>query len=296
MIFEKLKRKLVLKKITGNLGKIVETEDKIICYVKKRKCRSNRFELIIPCKGIGQPTKDLAKKYNIDKKICYVIENIKTRSKRVYIFGYDDAEIIIKNSTFSDITTHINGKCTIDNVIFETYLNLMLGAKELTLKNIKLDNYFDNIARLGICIGADNELEIIDSEIGKQKQRIKISLLSPKIILKDSIISADEVKIETKKLESNSKSKIISKIVDYKVEDFDKINIESAIIKYNNEELNTKGEKIVLKKLNKPLELQRVKLLTTLKSIGKKCETQNEHEIEEYSKKLNKKKINEIIK
>ena len=35
MIFEKLKRKLVLKKITGHLGKIVETEGKIICYVKK---------------------------------------------------------------------------------------------------------------------------------------------------------------------------------------------------------------------------------------------------------------------
>ena len=34
----KIMRILLLKTITNNLGKVEETEDKIICYVKKYKC------------------------------------------------------------------------------------------------------------------------------------------------------------------------------------------------------------------------------------------------------------------
>jgi hypothetical protein len=37
-------RNLIIINITGNLGKIVEDEDKITCYVKKSKCKNNSFK------------------------------------------------------------------------------------------------------------------------------------------------------------------------------------------------------------------------------------------------------------
>ena len=41
----KIERALLLKIITNNLGRVEETEDKIICYVKKHKCKQNSYAI-----------------------------------------------------------------------------------------------------------------------------------------------------------------------------------------------------------------------------------------------------------
>ena len=36
-------RKAAVKAITGNMGRVVEYDDKIICYVKKAKIQKNKY-------------------------------------------------------------------------------------------------------------------------------------------------------------------------------------------------------------------------------------------------------------
>ena len=78
-------RSLIIIDITGNLGKIVEDEDKITCYVKKSKCKKERYCYTIVCNGISKKNKELAKKYNINKPICYVLDGLKFKNNGIYI-------------------------------------------------------------------------------------------------------------------------------------------------------------------------------------------------------------------
>ena len=41
-IFENLERKIALGNITGNLGKVIEYDDIIVCYVNKRSVLKDR--------------------------------------------------------------------------------------------------------------------------------------------------------------------------------------------------------------------------------------------------------------
>ena len=130
-----LVRNLIIMDITGNLGKIVEDEDKITCYVKKSRCKKERYHYTIACRGISKKNKELAKKYNINKPICYVLDGLEFKEDRVYIFGYNNCEVIIKNCTFDFniyLNISINGKCTIENTIIKPYQRISIYAKELT--------------------------------------------------------------------------------------------------------------------------------------------------------------------
>lgn len=55
-IFNILRNYLKIK-LTGNLGKVVEDEDKITCYVSKRKCKDKNFSYTVPCFGINRPVR-----------------------------------------------------------------------------------------------------------------------------------------------------------------------------------------------------------------------------------------------
>ena len=81
-------RNLIIMDITGNLGKIIEDEDKITCYVKKSRCKKERYHYTIACTGISKKNKDLAKKYHINKPICYVLDGLEFKKNGIYIFLY----------------------------------------------------------------------------------------------------------------------------------------------------------------------------------------------------------------
>ena len=134
-------KKDIMKIMTNNLGKVVEEEDKIICYVEKKKCKKGKYSYVIPCFGntVRYNNKKLAQKLKLDKPICYIIENMDF-DKRVSIFGYNDCEVIIRNCNFEQgIYSHINSKCTIDNSYIKAFLdNTSISAKNLTIQNMTI--------------------------------------------------------------------------------------------------------------------------------------------------------------
>ena len=243
-----LLRKYAMRIVTGHLGKVEETDEKLICYVKARKCKQDRFRFTITCKGIGQQTKKIANAYNLNKPICYVIEGVNINSKRVNIFGLDNPEIIIKDCTFAfDLFGHINGKCIIENTFIRSFSSLMFGANELILKNMNIANQLHNSISLDINIGAGDKLEIIDSNVGKIKEKTKVNISSDKtIIIQNSKISGDVVNCKGRKITCDKKSSIEStEKVKIKTEDFDKLKITSPVIYYNGNKI--KADKMQIK-------------------------------------------------
>lgn len=43
--------------LTGNLGKVVEDDEKITCYVKRNKVKKKNYNYTIACFGIGKKTR-----------------------------------------------------------------------------------------------------------------------------------------------------------------------------------------------------------------------------------------------
>lgn len=64
------------KYLTNNLGKVVEDDEKITCYVKKRKIKNENYTYTISCLGVGEEQKEVARAYNLNKPICYVLDGI----------------------------------------------------------------------------------------------------------------------------------------------------------------------------------------------------------------------------
>lgn len=98
----KLARKSVMNRFTRNLGKVVEENDKLVCYVSKNKCwKDGSFTYTIPCSEISSSVeKELANSYGLNKPIYYVIEGIDFGKHQVHVFGYDNAKVIIRNCNF----------------------------------------------------------------------------------------------------------------------------------------------------------------------------------------------------
>lgn len=64
-------RHYVKSYVTGNLGKVVEEDDYLVCYVKKGKIKNHKFHNYITCPGIKKKTKNWLKFINYIKK--YII-------------------------------------------------------------------------------------------------------------------------------------------------------------------------------------------------------------------------------
>ena len=167
------------KYLTNNLGIVVEEDDRLICYVEKSRVKKKNYRYTIACLGIGKEKyrKEMAKKFQLDKPICYVIDGLELKRNNVYIFGYDDCEVIIKNCNFElnyFIHIHVNGKCTLDNTDIKPFSHLSINANELIIKNIR-DNQIEILdSKSNIGFGA-NRIDVIDSNIGSKKKNIKVS-------------------------------------------------------------------------------------------------------------------------
>ena len=71
-----LAREQVKKQLTRNLGKVIEEDDRLICYVNKHKCEKNIFTNTFECSGITDNDRRIAKVYNLVKPIYYVFDGL----------------------------------------------------------------------------------------------------------------------------------------------------------------------------------------------------------------------------
>lgn len=294
-------RNYLKKQFTGNLGKVVEKDDALYCYVDKKKCRRRRFFLDIMCLGIKRCDKELAKRYNFDKKVYYIFNNINFKRNEVRLFCGENSEIIIKDCNFEYGLDIANGKNIIlDNVSIKYIRGLNLYAENLTLKNMNFDNpYYYIGCKKTIRLYADSCLSITDSNIGRINGNFKTSIVSPKLVLSNTKISGEEVFCDSKDIECLSDSSFTSR-------NTVRVNTDSYPEKLLIEAPNVIGSKEFVQGRNnyiyensteeEKLTIKRKELIEVLKELKNKCAHRKKQILDIYDKNLSNQEVRKLLK
>ena len=284
--------------LTGNLGKVVEEDEKITCYVKRSKIKKKDYHYTIACFGIGEEQEKVAKAFKLNKPICYVIDSIDLKKHKVYIFGYNNCEVIIKNCNFGLVHIHVNGKCTLDNTNITTFSYLSIGANELVIKNMDSEQIRVVSSESNIGFGANDKIDVIDSNVGNKKKNIKVSFTATNgLNIANSSITGKEVECESSVINVDESSSLTATDkVALKANDFNPININAPIIVLNGEEIANEKETVVFKKITDPLLLKRLELVNLLKRVKNECESINSEKVSEYKEELDVQSISKVLK
>ncbi len=283
--------------LTGNLGPVIEEEKKLICYVKKNKIKKGKSDCIIPCHGIEKTNKELAEEYKLNKPIEYIIENLEFE-KLVFIFGYNNCSVNIKNCTFNNgLLLNVKGKCTLDDTFIKSFEILQLYAKEMAIKNINISNSM-SFACVSLCINieTDNKLDIFNSNIGRENQKTAVFLSSFNgINLAHTKIAGNKIECKSKSIISDIHSSLTaSDNVKITTDDINQVNIISPNIIYNNKDFSSINN--TLEKVSNPLIIKRLELINLLKKLKNKCEKINIEKLEEYEIALNNESISKVLR
>ena len=260
-------RNLFKKHITRNLGDVIEQEDKIVCYVDLDKAGIKNKA--IGCSGIKKEDKELAKYFNLDKPISYVIDGFYNYDSYLSIFGYENCEVIIRNCDFKyGIFVYVNGNCTLENTTIATYDKLVIGCSDtLTIKDMKNDQIrlIEPIATINFT--SDNKIIIEKSSIGTSKNN-SFEFKTKELELLDSNITGEVIKSNSNQIKADSESSLTAtERVVINADEFDSIKINSPKIVFNNEEMVNEKRKIIFKKINDPLTMKRLELINLLNTI-----------------------------
>lgn len=292
-------RNSLKNRITNNLGTVVETEDQIICYVKKSKIpKKNSFNWNIPCFGISRERKELLEKYNLNKKIIYIFSDISFDKNKLNIFGYNNCNVILKDCDFKwGLFIHVRGDCIIDNCNITAFDSLFIGADDLTIKNIDLSDEVYGCYGFRILFGASEKMNIVNCNFGNNKKRVHIDLMSnEEINIDNSSIYGDDIEIKSDKISIKDSKIDSSKKVIIDSKENNSFSVISPVVIYNGVEITNCNRLINLEQKSLNLHLKRLELLETLKKIRNNCEELNEIKLTKYKDKLNSDSVSKVLK
>lgn len=284
------KKFFYLKYITGNKGKVIETDKKIICFINKKKLIKKDIYCLI----------SYTCKRKINKQICYIIENLEF-NKNVTIIIKDNSEIIIKDSIFNfGLDVRTEGKCTIDNCNLNIFNpeNYIINVNDLILKNMNYNTINLNYG-YNLTIYAKNSLILENTEIFQDnKIYFLIDIIAnKKILLINSVIKGKIISLSSPKFNMDNKSLILStNITKIYSNDFDNITITSPSIILNGEFINKKTESFILRKVKNIDEQKKLELINCLKNIKNKIESYNQNRLNDYQKELENKPVKTLLK
>lgn len=264
-------RKIAIKNITGNLGKIAESDDRITCYVRSYDKGKKIMRLY---NSNSDKNKTLTKAYNIDKPIYYVIDNFNfEKYAGVTIVGYDNVNVVIKNCRFKYYSfISIRGTCRIESCDFDCYGCLDIIADDLSIIDSKINNYGNTR------IGSEYNLRALNSSIFcDDKNCMSISSINGNIYLDDVSINAGRLYIESPIILSNNSLINAGREVKIKNDTFNSLNVNSLNIIYNDDKIGTGN--VIIRSDDLPLINNRMELINVLKKINYKCENEINEEI-----------------
>lgn len=264
-------RKISIKYITGNLGKIVESDDRITCYINHYNESSKVIRLY---NSSSEENMKLTKSYNINKPIYYVIDGINFENyASITMAGYDNVNVIIRNCKFKYFPfICIRGTCRIESCDFDCYPSLDIIADDLSIIDSKINSYRNTR------IGSKRNLCISNSSIFcNSKNNMNMSSINGTIYLDNAIIDAGRLYIESPSILSNNS--LISAVSEIKIKNdtFNSLNVNSPNIFYNDDKIGTGN--VIIRSDDLPLINSRMELINVLKKVNYKCENKINEEI-----------------
>ena len=130
-------------------------------------------------------------------------------------------------------------------------------------------------ADLSIRLGATENINLINANIGKEKERTKVSMIAYKNIeLTNSTVNGKEVECESKDIITNDNSSLNgTDKVKIKSDNIDRINISSSTIVYNDKVIEQEEKKeVIIEKKDDDLTNKRLELISLLRNLKEVCE------------------------
>ena len=212
--------------LTHKLGKVEETEDKLICYVSAKKINLLGYILC----GRRHDYDSLAATNGLNKQIVYVFNNIDMENMHNGIKVYEKCDLIFNNCKFGRLYIYGNKDCNITFNDCKLLGSLLISfANKVNIKNLfvpftkKMTIYAHEISLQGIDdtnsstyvdervydLLANDKIDIIDSTIGNKS--INTSLYAEKEInVSNSSIAGMNIKVESETVNFDEKSCVSS--------------------------------------------------------------------------------------
>ena len=300
----------------ANIGKIVEDDYEITCYVTQDLVDKNGKEIFykLRCNGFNKnipEVKKLLEYYKLNKTVFYIFDNI-VFDVPVEITSHF-AHLVFKNCTFKngiatfwadDISLHNNKYINWSNTY--SYGNSFFfgrNIKKLTFSNDNFINSYElkgyETTKFGMDIRC-NKLNIIDSNIQAENNG-QININASSAILFASTISGTEIYLDSDVINCVDASIKPEKgiIIENKNNDMEACieNIECPYIVYNGTEIKSDNHKYInINKDKALLDKKRQELVHVLKQIKDECETINNKKIDKMKTNLEKQTLKKIKK
>ena len=239
------KRWIYLRRSLINLGKIVEEDDKFICYVNQKKIdkynKKHNF-LISGFYTINDGIRKKVNDLNLNKSVYYIFDNIKFTNK--LSFCSRSSHVIFKNCTFEEGIKIFFA----DDIVFQNNKYLDYNFEEhndcfLKIKHINkltfIDDNFANSYKHSKSFDMDviaDRLELIDTNVSTQ---VLSKITAKKTIIKNSELNVNKLCLNSNSIDTDHSTITAKESVEIKNEEMDfDCYIESPLIIYDNVELS----------------------------------------------------------
>lgn len=298
-IIDNLRRRRTLRNITGNQGFVVETEDKIICYIQKEKCKKpesycGETEYHIQCMEYKEKYKDLVEKYNLDKKVVYVLDGLVIKGIVEIKDGTCDLEI--KNCNFSgSVDIRIFGNCTIKNTNINPrslYGEISISAQELLIEGTSIGE-IDRDIRTYVekaSISASSLIKIKNSKIGIGD--IILGRGTKCINMENSTFKAKDVDIWANDITTKLSNVTANHLLAIRAEKFNELTVKAPFIHFDGVLLNHRdGSKFYSLKPTNEKQNYRRAIIEQLKGIKGNLEEQRQQILDGVGKQIDSQRV-----
>lgn len=288
-ILKNYKRKLALRSITGNMGRVVEDDDEINCYVRQKKLK-NGCIILKGCRNFNN--ENITRKYGIDKPIHYIFDGLECSSD---IYGYDGIKLDFRNCYFKYCSyISLVGDCEFENCTFASSLFYDIYADDITIKSSSISvlagyNRFN--------VAAIYKLSLIDVNISNDcysKNRNVYFSSGKEILFEDTNIDCLDISIDTEKIVSINSNLRARRTANIEGNEITGLVLDSPNIICN--DINVSSGKMCLNKGNTLLDRKREDLINVLKEIRDKCKDINELKVKKVSEKIQGRPISKVLK
>ena len=312
-IYDKLRQEY-LKYYISNIGRIVEEEDKIICYVDQKsleKYKGNNPIYELKLYGMNQVTdgiKEQVKKLGLDKPVYYIFDGINFNTAVKLVSRW--ATIVFKNCTFNKGINVL----WCDNIVFENnkyidWANIYFTSdifmninrvNELTFINEEFKNSYEYTkiydTNFGMRLNA-KRLNITNCIFG-DATTTRINITSEETRLYNSNLKAKEIHLNSESIKSENSTFMASDgiEIDNQNSDFNSI-VYAPIVFYNGIVLEGKNNNVhEVNSANALLNDARKEFLTKLYEVYNQCRYINNQKLENLKTKLEKQQVLKLLK